>query len=400
MKILHIQTRISDYGNAAYRLHLAMLNQGLESFTLSNVIQGEAKNSYKIDGSISFLNKVLQHLIALLYKLVKKPNSYFYSSSLLISNNIYKSNLVKQADVIYIHWICNFLSLRDIEYLAKTGKTIVFYMHDMWTMTGGCHHSFECEGYKTGCRNCPMFSSLKCMPKRQNEEKKILFSKYNNLFFVSPSEWLFNCAKSSLILKDKPIYVIPNIVDENVFHPIDKVLAKKQLHLTLNKKIITFGCSAGTSNPYKGWRYLQKALKSLKNKDNYLLVVYGSDYGKETGLDLPIIYMGTLNEKGLALLDNATDIFISPSLAESFGLTFLENILCDTPVIGFNNTAIPEIVKTGATGYLAENKNSDDLVRGIDYLMHNPLRVYNNINYSSSNVVKEHLKLLKNIIKQ
>ena len=31
-------------------------------------------------------------------------------------------------------------------------------MHDMWAITGGCHHSFDCENYKSGCIYCPMFS--------------------------------------------------------------------------------------------------------------------------------------------------------------------------------------------------------------------------------------------------
>ena len=87
---------------------------------------------------------------------------------------------VADADVIYLHWIAGgFLSCSDIENMAKTGKLIVFFMHDMWTMTGGCHHAFECAEYHSGCNNCQMFSSNCHLAKKQSEAKWNLFHKYN-----------------------------------------------------------------------------------------------------------------------------------------------------------------------------------------------------------------------------
>ncbi len=58
-----------------------------------------------------------------------------------LSNN----DLVKEADVINLHWINEgFLSLKSILLLAALKKPLVFTLHDMWAFTGGCHYSGDC----------------------------------------------------------------------------------------------------------------------------------------------------------------------------------------------------------------------------------------------------------------
>lgn len=207
------------------------------------------------------------------------------------------------------------------------------------------------------------------------------------------------CASSSYATQSNKIYTISNLVDESNFKPIEKKTAREILNLPKDKTIITFGCQAGTNNPFKGWSYLKEAMSNIIDQNVHILI-YGSDYNKETAdnLNYPITFLGpVLDETKLALICNATDIFVSPSLAESFGLTFLENNLCGTPVVGFNNTAIGEIVKTDVTGYLAENKNSDDLANGIKYLLTNKIKVKTRERYSSEEIVNSHLKIIKEL---
>lgn len=140
-------------------------------------------------------------------------------------------------------------------------------------------------------------------------------------------------------------------------------------------------------------------MSKLSRQDVHI-VVYGSDENKDSGLEIKysITNLGKITEEEkLAQICNATDVFVSPSLAESFGLTFLENILCNTPVVGFDNTAIPEIVKSGVTGYLASNRNSDDLAFGIDKLLSSNLVPH--IEYSSSEIVGMHKEVINTLFK-
>ena len=398
MRVLHIQTSMTPAGNAAYRLHLAMRRAGIESYvmTYKPVIKANYVSSLN-NGNKVLLSKVATRLFQ---KQVKKndlkPQSYSYSTIPILSKGITQTIEVQQADIVYLHWICGgFLSLQDIEELAMTGKPVFFFMHDMWTFTGGCHHSFTCDQYKEGCQNCPMFVQRSSIPHKQSVAKKALFEKYNNFYFVSPSEWMARCARQSFVLKNKPVYAIPNVVDETIFKPIQKEIAREILNLPKDKKIISFGCQS-TANPFKGWSYLQQAIGMLERDDVHILI-YGSDYDEDTARQLkyPVTFMGkVLDEYVLALINAASDVFVSPSLAESFGLTFLESILCGTPVVGFNNTAVPEIVITGKTGYLAKNKEVEDLRKGISMLLNGDIKPTFDFQYSNEDILNKHKAMI------
>lgn len=62
----------------------------------------------------------------------------------------------QQADVIHLHWVNQgMLSLNDIRKILKSGKPVVWTMHDMWPCTGICHHARECTNYHQECNHCP-----------------------------------------------------------------------------------------------------------------------------------------------------------------------------------------------------------------------------------------------------
>jgi len=62
---------------------------------------------------------------------------------------------VREADIIHLHWISGFLSAADIARLLALGKPVVWTMHDERAFTGGCHYTFECGGFASGCETCP-----------------------------------------------------------------------------------------------------------------------------------------------------------------------------------------------------------------------------------------------------
>src|SRR5690606_11500957 len=73
------------------------------------------------------------------------------------------------------------------------------------------------------------------------------------------------------------------------------------------------------------------------------------------------------NEIQLAEFYNTCDVFVSPTLEESFGLTILESIACGTPVVAFNVGGIPDIVEHKIHGYLSKYLDSSDLAKGIEW---------------------------------
>ena len=61
-------------------------------------------------------------------------------------------------------------------------------------------------------------------------QKLRLYSKYNNLYFVAPSRWLYNCSKESLLTKNKPLFTIPESIRPVVVPLTDKPAAEIAEH--------------------------------------------------------------------------------------------------------------------------------------------------------------------------
>lgn len=396
MKVYHIQYGTSPAGNAAYRLHKAMIDNGIDSRILTYVSIKKIDRVQKLKTTIkSLMLKYLNKLFSKhRYKGQKAGTYYFSALPILGDNRIVK--IIKDADVIYIHWIGGFvLSKKNIEEIASLGKPVIFFMHDAFTFTGGCHHFFDCKKYLSGCNDCLMFNNSNIAHK-QAIMKKALFTKYPNLYFVSPSRWLEDCAKNSYVLKDCDVRCINNYIDENQFQPINKAVARQCLGLPQDKFIISFGTQGGGNKTWKGWNFLRDAINNT-NFSDVLLVIFGSDYEENIVKELkyPCWFSGQLmDENSLILLDNAVDLHVSPSLAESYGMTFIENALCGTPVIGFDCTAVPECVNS-QTGLLAKFKDVKDLTNCIISIHDNGFKPTLRDNYKSSEILDKHLLLIK-----
>lgn len=408
LKIVHLQTLVSFQGNAPMRLHQAMLDEGCQSkILIYNSPRANSSTLYRFSGVMKLFKAQAYAYLQKAVAFRKKKNTYFFSYPKVVGNNVANHPFVQQADVIYLHWIVGgFLNLKNIEALLKLGKPVVFFMHDMWTVTGGCHHSFDCEGYKTNCEYCPLFEGDKKYSWASTlfKEKKKLFSKYENAYFMSPSKWLMSCAEQSGLLVHKSVSNIPNIVDENVFKKIDSAVAKSILNIDKDSITVTFGCVAGKNNAYKGWEYLEKALKSIyaTRKDLKLnIVVYGSDYDQATAdaIPFPIRFLGQINdETTMMVLNNATDVFVSPTLAENFSQTLLENVMCQTPVVGFNVGGVPEIIEHKKNGYLAEYKSAEDLANGILFCIDTKIEFDPPKQYFKKVLLNSHLQFMQSKI--
>ncbi|MFR7466444.1 MAG: glycosyltransferase [Phocaeicola vulgatus] len=67
--------------------------------------------------------------------------------------------------------------------------------------------------------------------------------------------------------------------------------------------------------------------------------------------------MGKISDEySLTLLYNAVDVYVTSSLAESFGQTIIEAQACGTIPVGFDLGGIPDIIEHEKTGYLAREK--------------------------------------------
>ncbi len=404
-KVVHIQYSIDSAGRAAIRLQHAFNNVDVQSCIVSLQHSMHGNTSIKYLGpNARLISRVEDKIQAYLTKKCNKQLGTF--SYPVLGNNVARLEEVKNADIIYIHWaLKGLLNFRSVKQIASLNKPVIIFLHDMWNITGGCHHSFTCEKYKTeGCNDCPMFPAVKKndLSAKEFRKKMQLYSKYNNLYFVSPSKWLYNCAKESLLTKNKPVFYIPNLIDNIIFKPADKTVARQILNIDVTETIIAFG-AVSVNSPYKGWVYLQKALELLKQDDtikNISVLIFGSGYDKDIAASIPFKtkFMGFLqDEYSTALVYNAADVFIVPSLADNLPTTVQESLSCGTPVVGFQVGGIPDMISHKKNGYLAKYKDSGDIAEGIKFCINNKIKGYRLPDFEPSVIVQKHLELFEQI---
>lgn len=369
MNVLHIAT--IDRGGAfkaAERFHQSLLRRGINSRILVRTA------SYGSEVERCFQNR--------LEEMVSKGKNFFNRLVSrgeifrdLFGTDISTNEYVQEADVLVLHWFNSFLSVKSLEKLFALNKPMVFMMHDMWLFTGGCHVAGDCKKYRDGCGACPLISSEKDMDiSYQNfRDKEILFE-HNNAVITGPSLWIVECAKQSPILKKQRVEYIPNMIDTQVFRPVkDRDALRKKYGLPEGKKIILFGAAdRGTGNRNKGFAYLSRAVQEL-DPEQYHLVIFGN-----TGADLGIsdIYGRTLlgyveKEAQMAEIYNLANVYVTPSLQESFGFTVCEALACGTPVVAFPVGGILDQIVHEQNGYLAKLKDVEDLKKGIIYCIEN-----------------------------
>ncbi|WP_339923352.1 glycosyltransferase [uncultured Cyclobacterium sp.] len=405
-RVVHLQYGSSPSGNYVLRYHEAFLERGLDSFVLSltSNVTGDPKIQ-RIGKKGIFIRKLNQRIQDFYTRKMAKNSGGFALS--LFGSDVTTHEWIQNADYIYVHWILGgFLSIEGLEKIAKLNKPMILVMHDMWTITGGCFHSFECQKFLSHCGNCPMFpdDKEKDLSYKQFEEKFKFYHKYDNLFFVAPSKWLFNLANEGALLKDKPVFRIPNPLDTNLFKPFDKQVAKKILNIDKYQHVISFGANKITS-PYKGWKYLMAALKDLKENHpdlNICLLIFGSGPNKEIqeSIPFPCEFMGFIRDDYTTnLVYNASDVFVAPSLADNLPTTILESLACGTPVVGFDVGGIPDMIDHLKNGYLAKYKDEKDLSIGLKYCLSNKLEGYLLPEFQKSEIVNQHLALMKEATK-
>jgi glycosyltransferase involved in cell wall biosynthesis len=271
-----------------------------------------------------------------------------------------------EANLLHLHWVGT--GLLPLAALPKLNKPIIWTLHDMWAFTGGCHYSQGCSRYQTHCQNCPLLDN----PHKHDTSYHVFEDKLKHwrdvpMTIITPSRWLADCARQSVILGSKNIEVIPNPIDTTEFYPFDKTCARKLMKLPADKKLILFG--AGYIHaPGKGFSALQTALAEL-NPDTTELVLFGGGDVDARALPVRVHPQGVVDDLRLLLLYNAADVLVLPSREDNLPNTVMEALACGTPCVAFNIGGMPDMIDHQQNGYLAQPFEVADLAKGIEWVL-------------------------------
>jgi len=375
MKIVLINTSESVGGAAiaCKRLYEAHCSQGLEVKHL--VLHGD-KNSDAIQiKQGGWSSKVKLYLEKLQFWFYEKSADYrFKFSTATTGFDLSQHPAIQEADVIHFHWLQQgFLSLKNIQSIISLGKPVFWTMHDMWTFTGGCHYVEDCSNFKNKCGHCFMLrrSSTKDLSHVLWHRKEVLYND-SNLTFITCSAWLKRIAKTSKLLSNKTVVVVPNPIDVNFFLPRKSKKSKKYTLLIQAMDL---------NDERKGFKYFIECLKELlaTNKEITNLIKINC-FGKASdagirALGFEVHSFGFLKSKEEILQAyQSSDILMIPSLQDNLPNAVMESLSCGLPVVGFDTGGIPEMVDHKVNGFITEKKNVTGLAVGIEWIINSESR--------------------------
>lgn len=409
MKILHVN--FSDHQGGAsiavLRLHKILLDKGIDSYLLVSDKELNEKNIISTNKTFEKIKNIIKSSISRNLKIIFKT-----SNKNTHSLNIFPSNLLKvindfDADLVNLHWLGN--ETLSIKQISKIKSKIVWTLHDMWPFCGAEHYTYD-ERFEEGYlkNNRPGNEKGIDLNRYIWNKKFNYFSKIDKI--ITTSTWMKNCAKNSSLFKNKPVEEIPLILDPNKWFPItDSISSKKVLGLSLNKKVITYGSDNYFKNERKGFKYFLDLVDRFDNMKNLEFVIFGEDNFEKLNTFLAekkyknkIFNLGKIKDEiSMKLLYSATDVIISPSLLEAFGLIVQEGSFMGVPSVVFDNTGSESIIDHKKNGYIAKYKSTSDLLKGTEWCLNNlynknEIHEYSKEKFNSDKIIKKYLNFIEN----
>ncbi len=361
MRIVHLSTSDANGGaaRAAFRLHTGLRRLGADS---SMLVLKKATSDPTVNAIKPETARLERWKRTRRYKKIRREQGrYQHPAGVeLFSDDRteHAGTVVRQlppSDLITLHWIAGLLDYESFFAGVPANVPIVWRLADMNALTGGCHYDNGCGKFVDRCGACPQLGSSdeKDLSRQIWTRKQSSLARVTDrLHLVGTSRWITAEAARSSLLKGFPASTIPNGLDTDDFAPRDKTFARASLGIPADARVVLFVADS-TEIVRKGYRHLVDALAGITEVENVLLLSIGSG-NAAVNTALKQCRVGRVsNDRLLSIVYSAADVFVIPSLQESFGQTVIEAMACGTPVVGFSAGGIPDMVRSNTTGLLA-----------------------------------------------
>lgn len=132
----------------------------------------------------------------------------------------------------------------------------------------------------------------------------------------------------------------------------------------------------GKLTEQKGLQYLLRALAAMRSRPRLDVVGAGRvqdshlrALAMELGVADRITWHPLLTQAELAVLYRAAAMHVIPALDEGLGLTAVESLLSETPVVAFESGGVPDVVRHEHTGLLVRPGDVEGLAAALDRLL-------------------------------
>lgn len=402
MKVLHINASNSGgAAKAAIRLHLALLDSGIESefLYLAHDANSNIRNSHQFPKFYpSFLQRVIRKLGLRKFRNEKISELYSYAKGEFDSISYFESDykvhqhrLFQEADIINLHWIGNFIDFPS--FFLNCKKPVVWTLHDK-NPCMGCFHLLS-DSHRG--------NNLKELDEKFAKEKSEILSRFQNLHVVAPSKVLMDYSQNSSALEKFAHSYIANSIDTQIYKDLSCFTVKQLLSLPpakINILVFTYPLSVY----HKGMDLLLDAFQKHEFPDLHFLFIGSFDnriQTKNTYSHIPFVK----DELFLSIIYSVVDILLITSREENLPNVMIEAMSCGTPVLSFPVGGMLDVIKTGFNGVLTEELSIESLVATLTDVSNNKysfsrkdIRDYAVQNFSPSVQADKYIQLYEKIL--
>lgn len=230
---------------------------------------------------------------------------------------------------------------RDVACKLAEIAPVVWTLHDLWPLTGTSDYAEDVANEDT----------LIQRGAKSNEGVR-LQNLGRRLSWVGPSRWMTSCAQKGYGQKNI-CETIPYGLDISVFSPMDRASARAVWNLPDDRQLVV-ALAHNLNAERKGIQILINAMSGLPGNPYLVLAGDGNDSLRRFD-DMTLVSVGSVNdERLLRTLLAAADLVAVPSLVDNLPNVMLEAMSCGIPVAGSNVGGIPDAVRPGQTGWLAQ----------------------------------------------
>lgn len=364
MKIVQVShSDIPGERFSGYELTKALSAQGMDCAML--VKNKKSQCNYVHNMSVNLVKPFLSHLDAIgkeyqLYNFLSPWNH-------IITNN----EIWREADIVHYQLIRAFpISVTDLPMLFQDKKCI-WTMHNFWPVTGGCIHPLGCERYVKNCQDC-IRMDLEQHPKYIYSEKELEMKRKTfeniNIDIVVSNDFMKKAIEKYQIFRKNKIHVIPFGLHDEEFGEDEKKRERFRRQYNIKEKEIVIGFR--NNNSYiKGCQYIWETFRRGKMDNVVLMCVGGEGIPSDIKDNYTCIELPWLGKDEISQFYDACDIFLMPSLAETFGLMAIEAMARKCVVVCFKNTVLEEIVNAPECGIAVKYRCNEELREAVERLV-------------------------------
>lgn len=373
MKIWHItKTIYGGSGQYALRLSNALNDLGYQSTVLvaeGDVVPGVERLLSHTDSLSQLANR---GMVSAMRRVASAP---FHSGHRLERRTA--NRVIQPSDIVHLHGMTGWIGFSSLRNLIPPQTRVFWTAHDLWMLSGGCVVYQGCHNYQNGCKSCPILKQPFSSWSQIEWKHKAQFIRDCKITPVANSAWMADKIRKSAIFSDiEDVAVIPPIVASEFFNADSFPSLRKELQISSDRIVLGLGARSLTDS-YKGIpEFLERFALESDLVDRCTLVLCGDGVLKPPE-SLDCRFLGALTEtKELARFYSACNLFVSPSLMETFGMTLLEAQAAGTPVVAFRVGGTPEAVDHSKHGWLAEEGNYSDFLLGLRWLLNDPQKIH------------------------